>query len=49
VVRDAQGTPVPFATVTEAGTGRAVRADEKSAFSIPGGDNARLTVKATGF
>ncbi|HEV7330538.1 MAG TPA: SusC/RagA family TonB-linked outer membrane protein [Flavisolibacter sp.] len=49
VVRDAQGAPVPFATVTEAGTGRAVKADEKGAFTIQVGDNARLTVSATGF
>lgn len=49
VVRDAQGIPVPYATVTEAGTGKAVRADEKGAFTISVGTNARLTVTATGF
>lgn len=49
VVRDAKGEPVPFATVTESGTGRAVRADAGGAFSISVANNARLTVTATGF
>ena len=49
VVRDAQGNPVPFATVTESVTGKAVRADDKGAFSISVADGAKLTVTATGF
>src|SRR5205085_1200986 len=47
--RDAKGDPVPFATVTETGTGKAVRADDKGAFTISVGDNAQLTFTATGF
>ncbi len=49
VVRDAQGNRVPFATVTEQGTGKAVRADDQGAFSISVGDAASLTITATGF
>lgn len=49
VVRDSKGDPVPFATVTEAGTRHAVQADAKGSFSIQVGDRARLTVTATGF
>ncbi len=49
VVRDAKGDPVPFATVTEAGTGKAVKADDKGAFTISVGEGARLTFSATGF
>ncbi len=49
VVRDAQGEPVPFATVTETGTGNVVVADDKGAFSIKVGDGARLTITAAGF
>lgn len=49
VVRDAKGDPVPFATVTEAGTSKAVQADEKGAFTISVGEGARLTITATGF
>ncbi len=48
-VRDAKGDPMPYASVTEAGTGNAVRADEKGAFTMQVGDNARLTITATGF
>src|SRR5690349_17682577 len=49
VVRDAKGDPVPYATVSESGTGNAVKADDKGAFSIKVGDNSRLTFSATGF
>jgi len=49
VVRDDKGDPVPYATVTEAGTRNAVQADANGNFSIKVGDNARLAVSATGF
>lgn len=49
VVRDSKGDPVPFATVAESGSGKAVKADDKGAYSITVGNNARLTFTATGF
>ena len=49
VVRDDKGDPVPYATVTEAGTRNAVQADANGNFSIKVGDNARLAISATGF
>ncbi|RYY65801.1 MAG: SusC/RagA family TonB-linked outer membrane protein, partial [Chitinophagaceae bacterium] len=49
-VRDAQGQPVPFASVTEAGTKNTVSADANGNFTIRVGNNAsRLNVSATGF
>lgn len=48
-VRDAQGNPVPFATVLEAGTNNAVQADLRGVFTINVAQNARLTISATGF
>ena len=49
-VRDAQGNPVPFATVTEAGNTRnAVQADASGNFTIKVGDNSRITFSATGY
>ena len=49
VVRDDKGTPVPFATVTEAGTRNAVTADENGSFTIRIPENGRLAVSAAGF
>lgn len=49
VVRDEKGDPIPFATVTEAGTRNAVQADANGNFTIKVGDNSRLAVSATGF
>jgi TonB-linked SusC/RagA family outer membrane protein len=48
-VRDAQGNPVPFATVTEAGTRNAVQADANGNYSIRLGTNGRLNISATGY
>ena len=48
-VRDDNGNPVPFASVTEAGTRNGTTADEKGNFSITIKQNARLAVTATGF
>jgi TonB-linked SusC/RagA family outer membrane protein len=48
-VRDAQGNPVPFATVSEAGTKNAVQADASGNFTIKVNDNARLAITATGY
>lgn len=48
-VRDAQGNPVPFATVMVTGTKTAVTSDENGNFSINVPENGRLDVSATGF
>lgn len=48
-VRDNQGNPIPFATVSEAGTNKAVTADANGNYSIAVGPNARLTITATGY
>ena len=48
-VRDAQGAPVPFATVSEAGTKNAVQADANGNYSINVGANASITFSATGY
>jgi TonB-linked SusC/RagA family outer membrane protein len=49
-VRDAQGNPVPFATVTEAGNSKnAVQADASGNYTIKVGDNSRITFSAAGF
>jgi TonB-linked SusC/RagA family outer membrane protein len=48
-VRDDKGEPIPFATVTEAGTRNAVQADASGNFSIRVSDNGRLAVSATGY
>jgi TonB-linked SusC/RagA family outer membrane protein len=49
-VRDIPGDPVGFATVTEAGTKNAVKADEKGNFSIRvSGPSAKITVSAVGY
>ena len=49
VIRDAGGSPVPFATVTESGTKNASRADENGNFTIRASENAQLVFTATGF
>lgn len=49
-VRDAQGNPVPFASVTEVGTRNTVSADANGNFTIRVGNNAnRLSISATGY
>ncbi len=48
-VRDDKGEPVPFATVTEAGTRNAVQADANGNFTIRIGEGGRLAISATGF
>src|SRR5688572_8431092 len=48
-VRDANGNPVPFATVTETGSKNAVSADANGNFTIRIPANAQLSVSATGF
>jgi TonB-linked SusC/RagA family outer membrane protein len=49
VVRDDKGEIVPFATVTEAGTQNAVRADANGNFSINLRQGNQLTFSATGY
>jgi TonB-linked SusC/RagA family outer membrane protein len=49
IVRDPNGSPVPFATITEAGTTNATKADADGSFSIVVPANARLTISASGF
>ncbi|MCU7551059.1 SusC/RagA family TonB-linked outer membrane protein [Chitinophagaceae bacterium LB-8] len=48
-VRDDNGNPVPFATVTELGTKNGTTADEKGNFNITIKQNGRLAITATGF
>jgi len=49
-VRDANGNPIPFATVTVVGTNTATQADANGAFSLNNvADNARLSISSTGF
>ncbi len=48
-VRDSQGNPIPFATVSETGSKRAVTADANGNFSISVPENARLSVSAAGY
>jgi TonB-linked SusC/RagA family outer membrane protein len=48
-VRDQNGQPIPFATITEAGTKNAVQADANGAFSIKVNPNAQLTITASGY
>jgi TonB-linked SusC/RagA family outer membrane protein len=48
-VTDAQGNPVPFASVTIQGTTTGVAADEKGNFTIQAPPNATLVFSAAGF
>lgn len=48
-VLDATGSPIPFATVTEAGTKNGVSADVNGNFTIKVSDNAKLSISASGF
>jgi len=48
-VRNAQGQPVPFATITVAGTSTAVSANENGEFTIAAASDATLQVSAAGF
>jgi TonB-linked SusC/RagA family outer membrane protein len=47
-VTDASGSPIPFATITEAGTNNATTADANGNYTINIRPNARLTISATG-
>ncbi|NII27050.1 SusC/RagA family TonB-linked outer membrane protein [Pseudoflavitalea sp. X16] len=49
VVKDSKGEPVPFATVLETGTKRAVQTDANGRFSIRVNDGARLTITSSGY
>jgi len=49
VVKDSKGEPVPFATIIETGTKRAVTADQNGHFSIKVSDGARITVTSSGY
>src|SRR5688500_7105144 len=48
-VANAEGRPVPFATVTVKGTSTAVSADENGNFSIQAPPNAVLVFSSTGY
>lgn len=48
-VRDANGSPVPFATISETGTNNAVAADANGTFAITIGQNSTLTISAVGY
>jgi TonB-linked SusC/RagA family outer membrane protein len=47
-VKDEKGDPVPFATIAEAGSKKAVKANETGSFSIDTKEGARLTVSSSG-
>jgi TonB-linked SusC/RagA family outer membrane protein len=49
VVRDEKGDPIPFATITEAGTKNATQADAIGAFMITVGQNSKLVITSTGY
>jgi len=49
VVRDSNGNPIPFATVTETGTNNATQANENGTFTISIKEGGRLTISSTGF
>src|SRR6476469_93435 len=48
-VTNPDGSPVPFATVTETGTRNVTTANENGAFTITTQQNGTLTITATGF
>ena len=48
-VRDENGNPIPFATVSEVGVNNATKADANGAFSIKIREGAQLTISATGY
>jgi len=48
-VRDAQGNPIPFATVTEVGKKNGVTADANGVFTIRISENGSLNISATGY
>ncbi|ANE52631.1 SusC/RagA family TonB-linked outer membrane protein [Flavisolibacter tropicus] len=47
-ITDANGAPIPFATITEAGTKNATTADANGNYKINVGANSKLTISATG-
>ncbi len=48
-VLDEKGNPVPYATITEAGTNNATQADANGNYTISVNQNSRLTISASGF
>ena len=49
-VRDVNGNPIPFATITVVGTNTATQADASGNFTLNNvANNARLSITATGF
>ena len=48
-VKDANGNPIPFATITQTGTKTGTTADASGNFTLSIPENASLTVSATGF
>src|SRR5439155_12778508 len=49
IVRDDKGSPIPFATVTIAGTNTATQADANGKFSINANKGATLLITAVNF
>lgn len=49
VVRDSNGNPIPFATITETGTNNATQANENGVFTISIREGGRITITSTGF
>ena len=48
-IKDEKGDPVPFATITEAGTKTAAQADANGVFSIKISESGQLSVSAAGY
>ena len=48
-VRDENGNPIPFATVSEVGATNATKADANGAFSIKIREGAQIAISATGY
>ncbi|MBO9565380.1 MAG: SusC/RagA family TonB-linked outer membrane protein [Niastella sp.] len=49
VVKDSKGEPVPFSTILETGTKKAVQADQNGRFSIKVAPGASLTISSSGY
>jgi TonB-linked SusC/RagA family outer membrane protein len=49
VIKDDKGDPIPFATISEAGTKNATTADASGFFSIKIKEGSKLIISATGF
>ncbi|MDF2193356.1 SusC/RagA family TonB-linked outer membrane protein [Paraflavitalea sp. CAU 1676] len=49
IVKDSKGEPVPFATIVETGTKKAVTADQNGRFTIRVAEGTKLTITSSGY